>query len=278
MSLHVCVLASGSAANCTYVASPRTRILIDAGLSGRETARRLALLGVDLRAIQAVCVTHEHEDHKAALGSLQRRHGLALYANAGTIEAIEHDERLRNLAWQVFTTGHPFQIGDLTLEPFSVPHDSYDPIGFVVCAGDLRAAVVTDMGITTGLIREKLRSCQVVVLECNHDEAMLRDAERPWSLKQRIAGRQGHLSNRQAGELIADIAGPQLQAVFLAHLSAECNRPQLALQAIREALARGGQDRVTVRLTYADRASEVVSVTGREPLTPLAPRSAARPR
>jgi len=260
MSLKVCVLASGSSANCTYVGSERTQILIDAGLSGRETERRLALIGVAPESVNAVCLTHEHDDHKASLGILHRRHGIPLYANSGTIEAMHVDEKLRALPWQVFATGSPFPVQDLVIEPFSVPHDSYDPVGFVVSQGATRVAVVTDLGMATGLIRERLKPCRIVVVECNHDEQMLRDADRPWPLKQRIAGRQGHLSNRQAGELLAEIASPLLHTVFLAHLSAECNRGEVALQTIREALARGGHTHVAVKLTYPDRISDLVSV------------------
>jgi phosphoribosyl 1,2-cyclic phosphodiesterase len=260
MSVRVCVLASGSAANCIFVGTENTRILIDAGLSGKETARRLSEIGAELAAVHAVCITHEHDDHKASLGVLHRRMGIPVYANAATIEALMRGGELREVRWSVFETGAAFTIGELRIEPFSVPHDSYDPVGFVVSHGAVRVAVVTDMGTATGLIRERLKHAQVVVLECNHDEQMLKDAKRPWSLKQRIAGRQGHLSNRQAAELVSEISGPALKAVFLAHLSRDCNRPDLAVKAIRDALAAVGRADVEVKLTYPDRISEQVVV------------------
>ena len=258
MALSICVLASGSAANCVYVASDRTRILIDAGLSGKETERRLLAIGANLDAIAAICLTHEHDDHRSALGVLHRRVGMGLYANAGTVEAIEREEKNGALPWQVFTTGMPFEIGDLRVEPFSVPHDSYDPVGFAVSCGGARAGIVTDMGMATTLIRQRLKNCHALVLESNHDEEMLKDARRPWSLKQRILGSQGHLSNAQAAELISEIAGPQLRAVFVAHLSAECNRPDLAVRTMRAALDKHGFAHVEVKLTYPDRPSDVV--------------------
>jgi phosphoribosyl 1,2-cyclic phosphodiesterase len=261
MAITVCVLASGSAANCVYVASERTRILVDAGLSGRETARRLAEIGASLDAVDAVCVTHEHNDHCAAISILHRRHGLPLYANSGTIQAIERDEANRGLPWRVFTTGSAFEVGDLRVDPFSVPHDSYDPVGFVISAEGTQVGVVTDMGMPSSLIRERLRRCAAMVVESNHDEQMLKNAKRPWALKQRIAGRQGHLSNRQTCELLAEIAGPHLQAVFLAHLSAECNRPALALEAAESVLRKNGHTHVAVRLTYPDRVSDMICVT-----------------
>jgi len=260
MSLRICVLASGSSGNSTYIESDATHILIDAGISLREISRRLKTIGRDLDDIHAICVSHEHDDHKSSLAVFHRRTGVALYANNGAISAIETNDKFKDLPWNVFTTGASFYIGDLTLDPFSVPHDSYDPVGFIVRAGEARIGVVTDMGMTTELIRERLRHCHVVVVECNHDEELVKAALRPWSLKQRILGRQGHLSNRAAGELIAEIAGPHLEAVLLAHLSEECNRPHLAVREIRAVLDKGGHKAVRVELTYAEKPSEMVRV------------------
>lgn len=256
MALTVCVLGSGSSGNCTYLASGETGILIDAGLSGREIVRRLDSIGVPLSGVSAVCVTHEHDDHRAALTVLHKRHGIGLYGNAGTIEAIERNPRFAGLDWNVFTTGSPFQIGDIRLEPFSVPHDSYDPVGFVASCGGTRVGIVTDIGMATELVRQRLQECHAVVVESNHDERMLQDAARPWSLKQRIAGRQGHLSNTQAAELVVSVAGVTLKAVLLAHLSSDCNEPGLAVETIRRALAENGCTGVTVSATYPDRPGE----------------------
>lgn len=257
MALKLCVLASGSSGNCTYVGSETTGILIDAGLSGRETARRLGEIGVAMDFIRAICVTHEHSDHTSGLGVLHRNGQVALYANSGTIEGIQARDSGATLAWNVFSTGSPFQVGDLRLEPFSVPHDAYDPVGYVVACGDRRVGIVTDMGMVTGLIRERLRACQAIVVESNHDERMLKDCDRPWRLKQRIYGRQGHLSNTHAAELIAEIAGSALAAAYLAHMSQDCNRPELAVRAVEEALRRRGVDRVSIRLAGPDRVSDV---------------------
>jgi phosphoribosyl 1,2-cyclic phosphodiesterase len=260
MALTVCVLGSGSSGNCTYIASEHTALLIDAGLSGVQVRRRLEAVGVAAAALRAVCVTHEHNDHRAALPVLHRRHGLALYANAGTIEAIEREARFKGLAWNVFLTGTPFEIGDLRLEPFSVPHDSYDPVGFVVSCNGARAGIVTDVGMVTELVRQRLRGCGVVVLEANHDAGLLREAARPWALKQRIAGRQGHLSNADAAALAAEVAGPELRAVCLAHLSADCNRPELAVAAVRTALCAKGWNAVEVYATHPDRPGACVTL------------------
>jgi len=253
----VCVLGSGSGGNCTYVASETTAILIDAGLSGRATGQRLAEFGASLESIQAICVTHEHSDHTSGLAVLHRGGVVKLYANSGTVEGIEAKAGDKKLQWNIISTGANFQIGDLSIDPFTVPHDAYDPVGFVIRCGETRVGVVTDMGMVTGLIRERLRTCNVLVVESNHDEQMLKAADRPWHLKQRISGRQGHLSNQHAAELLLEIAGPHLKAVFLAHLSSECNSPDLAKRTIEGALMSKGHPHIRVMVAPSDRVSEI---------------------
>ncbi|MCA1808997.1 MAG: MBL fold metallo-hydrolase [Kiritimatiellia bacterium] len=251
------MLASGSSGNCIYLEQGRTKLLIDAGLSGRETARRLGQIGVALGDVGALCLTHEHGDHVLGLGVLHQRHNLRLFANLGTIEALRCDVRRARYQWNVFSTGAPFLLDDLNIEPFAVSHDAGEPVGFVVTGGGRRVGVVTDIGMPTHLVREKLRGCHVVVLEANHDEQMLTTARRPWHLKQRVRGRLGHLSNRHAAEMLAEIAGETLQQVFLAHISADCNTPDLALDTVRRMLAERGAGHVCVEPTYSDRISKV---------------------
>ncbi len=259
MSFSFCVLASGSSGNCIYVASDTTRLLIDAGLSCRETGRRLAEIGGRLEDIQAICLTHNHSDHTSGLKVLHARYGVKLYANAGTCDVLAADQALKPLAWSVFTNGEAFDIGDIRVEPFSVPHDAADPVGFILEAGGVRIGIATDIGVPTHLVRERLRSCRALVMEANHDERLLEQANRPWSLKQRIAGRQGHLSNRAAAQMIAEIAGAGLTHVFLAHLSSDCNRPDLALETVRNVLKDRGHGDIEVKLTHPDRPGEIWS-------------------
>lgn len=257
MSLRVSILGSGSSGNCTYVASEQTALLIDAGLSAREIGRRLEMVGARLDQVRGVCVSHEHGDHTQGLRVLHQRAGIPLYANGGTIEALRRNPEFEPLRWQQFTTGAPFVVGDLTVEPFSVPHDAFEPVGFVIACGGSRVGVVTDMGMSTTLIRERLRQCRLVVVESNHDEQMLQEAERPWHLKQRIRGRQGHLSNQGAATMLAEIAGPQLHQVYLAHLSADCNHPDLARQTAHDMLLKAGHTHINVSVTYPDRPTEI---------------------
>ena len=249
----VCVLASGSSGNCIYVESSQTALLIDAGISARETLRRMELAALDPAKLAAICISHEHTDHTTGVAQLHKKLGMKLFANGATARAVRGTE---TLPWNLFADGNPFTIGDIEILPFPLPHDAYAPVGFVLACGDARLGIATDLGMPTQLARERLRGCQLVVLEANHDETLLHSSFRPWALKQRILGRQGHLSNETAAALLADIAGDTLQQVFLAHLSRECNNLDLALLTVRRHLAAAGLARIRVLPTHPDKPSE----------------------
>jgi phosphoribosyl 1,2-cyclic phosphodiesterase len=257
MTLKLCVLASGSSGNCTFIGTEKTRILIDAGLSARRTVERLAEIGERIEDISAICVSHEHGDHIAGIRVLQKNHGIPVYANAGTFEVIGGD-----IKGARFTTGSPFSVGDFSIHPFPIPHDANDHVGFIFSAGSLKIGVATDIGMVTNALRERLRKCHVVVIEANHDETLLHEADRPWSLKQRIRGNQGHLSNRAAAALMAEIAGEGLEHLFLAHLSSDCNSPHHARTTFETVLAEAGHTHVKVRLTGAEGVSEQLILEG----------------
>jgi len=259
-TMKLCVLASGSSGNCTFISTGTTRILIDAGLSAKKTTERLAEIGERVEELDAICVTHEHGDHIAGLRVLQKKHGIAVYANAGTLDGIRSAKQGGAVECRQFTTGSKFEIGNLALEPFSIPHDAYEPVGFVLRSGTHSVGLATDVGIVTNLLREKLRECHVVVIEANHDEELLHAAARPWSLKQRILSNQGHLSNRASAGLIAEVAGEGLKHLFLAHLSADCNSPTHARRTFETVLAKAGHDHVRVYLTRASGVSEVLEL------------------
>lgn len=258
--MKVCVLASGSSGNCILVQAGSSAILVDAGLSARETERRMRLAGAAPENLRAICVSHEHDDHTAGLAVLQRRYGTPVYVNAGTLEGLRRNPKLADLQCRVFTNGSPFPENGFVIESFSVPHDAYDPVGFTIARDGARVGIVTDIGMPTNLVRERLRGCRALIVESNHDDDLLQQADRPWSLKQRIRGRQGHLSNEGAGALLCDVAGRDLEQVFLAHLSADCNRAELALRTARAALDGAGHTHVRVALTYPDRISETWSI------------------
>lgn len=257
MSLEVCVLASGSSGNSVYIASDKTRILIDAGLSAKQVAIRLDEIGVAPESVNGICVSHEHGDHIAGIRVLQKRHGIPVYANAGTLNGIMRQPKSHEIAAKVFQTGSTFEIGDISIEPFSVPHDAYEPVGFRLQAGDTCVGVVTDLGMPTALIRDKLKDCNAIIVEANHDEDLLREAPRPWPLKQRIRSRQGHLSNIDAARLIAECATDALEHVFLAHLSSDCNTPDTALRTVASQLRLDGLERINLEISHANRISNI---------------------
>ncbi|MEI6972283.1 MAG: MBL fold metallo-hydrolase [bacterium] len=258
--MRLCVLGSGSSGNCTYVSSGGTALLVDAGLSGRETFKRIADCGLDASLVKSILLTHEHSDHVGALSVLHKRLKADVFANSGTIQGVQKGAGQLSVPWKVFTTGFSFQVGEIAVEPFTVCHDGLDPVGFVFSHQGARVGVVTDIGVVTSVVREKLRNCNAIVLESNHDEAMLRAAQRPWALKQRIAGRQGHLANRHAADLVVECAGPSLKHVFLAHLSSDCNRPDLAVRTMVDALRKRSLEGVAVSLTFPDKPGDVWSM------------------
>ncbi len=257
MSLEVCILASGSSGNSIYVASGKTRILIDAGLSAKQVAIRLDQIGVAPESISGICISHEHGDHVAGIRVLQKRHRIPVYANAGTRNGIMRQPKADEIAVKVFQTGSTFEIGDISIEPFSVPHDAYEPVGFRLQTAGTAVGIVTDLGMGTALIRDKLKGCRAIIMESNHDEDLLREAPRPWPLKQRIRSRQGHLSNTDAARLIADCATDELEHVFLAHLSSDCNTPDTAMRTVASQLRLDGLGHINLEVAHASRISSI---------------------
>jgi phosphoribosyl 1,2-cyclic phosphodiesterase len=257
MSLEVCVLASGSSGNCIYIASANTRVLIDAGLSAKQIAIRLEQIGVSPESINGICISHEHGDHIGGIRVMQKRHNIPIYSNAGTLNGIMRQPKSHEIAVKVFQTGSAFEIGDITIEPFSVPHDAYEPVGFRLTANGISVGSVTDLGMPTALVRDKLTGCKAIVIEANHDEDLLREALRPWPLKQRIRSRQGHLSNIDAARLISECATEHLEHVFLAHLSSDCNTPDTAIRTVASQLRLDGLDHIQLEISHASRISSI---------------------
>lgn len=222
------VLTSGSKANCTFIESGDTRVLIDCGLSARQTELRLSALGIDAASIDAILVTHEHSDHIHGVSVMSRRFNIPVYANEATARFLR-----KVFAWEKFITGEKFCIGNFSVSPFSIVHDAQDPVGFTLESGGLKFAQATDLGRVTPLVREALRGAHAMVVESNHDQEMLMTCDYPWQLKQRISSSHGHLSNDTAGELLAESLHSDLQHVVLGHLSENSNTPELALQTVR---------------------------------------------
>lgn len=235
MPVRFTILGSGSGGNCAYLESDETRILIDAGFSGRQIRERLASIGRAPEGLNGILITHEHGDHITGLGALCGKVETTIYTNRFTQEAITRQFPDTRFRFARFETGASFTIGNIGIDTFSVPHDAADPVGFLITTPEVRIGFLTDLGHVTKLVMERVRPSQVLVLEANHDLQLLRDdTRRPWSTKQRILSRHGHLSNDAAAEAAAGLAHAGLERIYLGHLSRDCNRPELA----REAVAR----------------------------------------
>lgn len=223
------VLSSGSKANCTFLEADGVRILIDCGLSAKETENRLLRIGIAPETLDAIIVTHEHSDHINGVPLMSKRYRLPVFANPGTARSIK-----KTYGTEKFNTGESFSLRGMKVETFSIVHDAADPVGFAVYGEGLKFVLVTDLGRPTALVRHKLQDANAVVIESNHDHEMLKNCSYPWVLKQRIASSYGHLSNDCAGGLLNEIINPGLSHIVLAHLSENSNTPELALSSVRK--------------------------------------------
>jgi phosphoribosyl 1,2-cyclic phosphodiesterase len=237
--LRVTILGSGSRGNAILVECGGTRVLVDAGFSGRGLERRLAQAEVDPASLDALLITHDHGDHTRGMGVAARRWRVPLYLTDLTRNAcrslLDGSERL-----QSYSSAAAVEIGCVTVRPFLTVHDAVDPVAVTVTetATGEKLGIATDLGRATASVRHALRECDLLVLESNHDEIMLRESPYPWSVKARIGGSHGHLSNRAAAELARELYHPGLCAVVLAHLSEQANHPALAYDVVGETLER----------------------------------------
>ena len=237
MAIRLATLGSGSGGNATLVEGGGARVLIDAGFSCRRLVQRLRFVGVDPAAIDAILLTHEHGDHLAGAAAFATSFGKPIYCTRGTAAAAGF--AADGVAPILVRDGEPFAIGALAVRPFAVPHDAAETVGFVVEAGGARAGYVTDLGHDPETVRAPLRGADLLVVESNHDVAMLREGPYPEHVKARVLGRHGHLDNETSAAILADVAGRTTRAIVLAHLSATNNQPALALAAARRRLGRG---------------------------------------
>jgi phosphoribosyl 1,2-cyclic phosphodiesterase len=243
------ILGSGSSGNSAYLETDEARILVDAGLSHRQIRQRLATIGRAPENLTGILITHEHSDHINGLTALSEKLRIPVYCNRPTQEAIQYQLGIK-LNCRMFATGGSFEVGDVVVETFSVPHDAQEPVGFVLRTPAGNVGWLTDLGHTTKLVLERVRRAHVLVLEANHDVKLLQECRhRPWSLKQRILSRHGHLSNEAAAEAAEQIMSGELRHLYLGHLSRDCNRPELAFNVMKERLARLGANHVRLELT-----------------------------
>ncbi|ACM21239.1 metal-dependent hydrolase, beta-lactamase superfamily [Geotalea daltonii FRC-32] len=258
--MRACLLASGSKGNSLFIENGETKLLLDAGLSAVEILRRLHAIGVEGSEINAIMISHEHQDHIRGAGALARKLKIPVILSYPT-----HKEASRYLAkTQVieFESGYSFCFRDLAIDPFPITHDACDPVGFVIESSDGAMGVATDLGIATRLVVDKLQKCRIVIVESNHDEDMLMNGPYPWHLKQRIRSRHGHLSNNDSAALLEEILHPCLEGVFLAHLSEVNNDPSLAHSAATIMLASTNICSPKLIVGTQDQVSEIFCING----------------
>ncbi len=249
------MLASSSNGNSALVATDRTRLLVDAGLSRKETFERLAAAGETPESLDAILITHEHSDHTSGLQAIARKLDIPVYLSRLTAPCVAWSEYTPKL--EMFQAGASFTIGDIDVSSFTIPHDAADPVGFSFHSRGIRIAIATDLGYLPDSIRFHLSRADVLLLESNHDLEMLKVGPYPWSVKQRVMGRMGHLSNEVACRFIRDHLDSSTSTIILGHLSEHNNHPAIVENCAERAL--GGRSLFT-RLIVADprRATESI--------------------
>lgn len=263
MALSLTPLFSGSSGNAILISSGATHILVDAGVSGRRIEEAMSSVGQDVRDIKGILITHEHTDHIQGAGILSRKHNIPVFATAPTWEACGNKlGNVQNRMARVITKSG-FYIDDLLIEPYDIPHDAADPVGYCISYGARKVAIATDLGFFPKAVEMKLQSCDLVLLESNHDVTMLQTGRYPRALKDRIKSRKGHLSNDDAADAAVRLACAGVSSILLGHLSRENNSEQLAFRTVTDALiAQGltpGHD-ISLGLAFRDRVTGVFHI------------------
>jgi len=254
------ILGSGSAGNCAYVETDETRLLVDAGFSLRQIRQRMASIARAPENLTGILITHEHSDHIQGLVAIGEKLQVPVYCNRPTKEAIEYALKPR-LEFRLFETGRSFELGDIMVETFMIPHDAQDPVGFLLRTSGGNIGVLTDLGHVNKLVLDRVKEANVLLLEANHDVKMLQDCpHRPWSLKQRILGRHGHLSNDGAADVAEQIMSDRLRHLYLGHLSRECNRADLAFAVVSKRLQTMGASHLALGMVYQNTPSATLTL------------------
>ena len=255
MAIRVSVLGSGSRGNATFIKTEQVRLLIDAGMSRREIGKRLEAIGEDPDGIDAIFITHEHNDHAAGVKTLLKDLPAQAYMTWGTSRSLQADEKVVQIK-----PGVAFSVGDAEILPFRVPHDASEPVAFSVTAGGVKITQLTDIGYMPDSVAEQLRGSHVLILESNHDLEMLRVGPYPWNLKQRLMGRFGHLSNMAVGKFLREQYDGMAGHVVLAHLSSKNNHPEIARQEAVRALRDRGLSTEGLAVTSQDQPTQPIQL------------------
>ncbi|MDD2973014.1 MAG: MBL fold metallo-hydrolase [Lachnospiraceae bacterium] len=265
--MRLCSIASGSSGNCIYVGTEATHLLVDTGISGKRTEQGLNEIGVSLRDIDGILVTHEHADHISGLGVISRKHGIPIYATPGTIYAIKNTKSVGKIDTSLFnpvSADEKLIIKEIAVHPMRVSHDAAEPLAYRFAYGDKKVGIITDLGNFNDYTVANLQGLDAVLLEANHDINMLQVGPYPYYLKQRILGDRGHLSNEVSGRLLSRILHDGMKKIILGHLSKENNLAELAYETVRVEVTAAdvpytGND-FPIVVAKRDTVSEVVTI------------------
>ena len=247
-------IASGSSGNCIYTGTEESHILIDAGISAKRIEQGLNEVGLKTSELDGICITHEHSDHVKSLGTLSNKYNIPVYANLNTWNAMpEQKNKVLADNQNVFVTNQDFEIKDLKIHPFAISHDAAEPCGFNIYNKKKKISVATDLGHVSPELLANLEKSAFVLLEANYDPEILKYSRYPYSLKQRIAGPNGHLSNNNSGEIVSHLMKSGLTNVMLGHLSKENNFPELAYKTVVEEIISNKRDESSIHVGVARR-------------------------
>lgn len=254
--LNFCSLYSGSSGNSLFIETSNTKILVDAGVSSKKIEKALEEIEIEPHTLDGILVTHEHIDHVQSLGTLSRKFDLPVFVNQETLDAMpKQKDKISDKNIKLFKVKENFSIGDLDIKPFSIPHDAANPCGFNIWKDDKKISIATDIGHMTNNILKNLEESLFIMLEANYDPEVLRCSSYPFTLKSRIAGPTGHLSNELAGKTISYLLKSGLKNAMLGHLSKESNFPELAYQTVIDELISNNYDEKSLKLSVAKRDS-----------------------
>ena len=249
-----CSLYSGSSGNSLFVESESTKLLVDAGVSSKKIEEALANLEIDPTSIDGILITHEHSDHVQGLGTFAKKFNLPVFVNEKTLDAMpKQKEKISEKNIKLFNINEKFEIGDLKVKPFSIPHDAANPCGFNIFKDDKKISIATDIGHMTNGILKNLEDSIFIMLESNYDPEVLKYSKYPYQLKTRIAGPDGHLSNELAGKTISYLLNSGLKQAVLGHLSKQSNFPELAYKTVIDEIMCTKYDENSLKLSVASR-------------------------
>lgn len=260
MTIDFCSIVSGSSGNCQFIQSGNTKLLVDAGLSGKKIQEGLSSIDIDPKEINGILITHEHSDHILGAGILSRRFDIPIYANQGTWEGMEKAIGKISDKNIMIIDNKDFEIGNLGIQPFSVYHDSNDPFGYSFYCGNKKASILMDTGMVDENIVNTIKGSDILMIESNHDVDMLKVGSYPFFLKKRVLGKWGHLSNEDSGKIITEAITNDQATVILGHLSRENNFPELAYETVRSIVRGRDMDSICLKVASRHQRTDLIKL------------------